>query len=478
MPSLFDEIIKDPEIEALFSPEDKILIALSGGPDSVFLLHFLLYLKEKYHLKLFVSHLNHMIRGKEAERDAHFAQRLAKEHDLPFEIQKIDVPDYAKKHSLSLEEAARIKRYEFLLNISKKYNLSKVAIAHTLNDFIETFFIRLIRGTGLSGLESIPIRRKEDNIEIIRPLLKTSKEDILYYLKSNKLPYIVDSTNKSLKYLRNIIRENILPQFLKLNPNFYNNTFNLINQIKETNLYLSSHIDKVFENLKVYENKNFVKIDLPKFKKLSNFLKSAILRKAIEAVSGNLRGIYYSHIIDLLKLINSVGEKDYVLPHKIKIKKTYNYLFVYTGDPLLFSIYPPFLYNIFTEKEIYLKDLGVKICLLIDSSSDKIKDFDIVYKLPYNILKEVCVRNRKEGDKIKGKKLKKIFIDMKIPRYLRDKIPLISTGEEIIEIIGITKPKELFGDYFKIGVKFEKGGLLWSELYKRFLLQKNRYRTE
>ncbi len=479
---LFEDIFQKEKIKTLISPQDSILVALSGGPDSVFLLHFFLYIQKKIDFNIGIAHLNHLLRGKEAERDLLFCKKLSEKYSLPFFFDRINVKVYAEKEGLSIEDAARKKRYEYLINIAKKYNYNKVATAHTLDDLTETFFMRVIRGTGIFGLKGIPLVRHEKGIEIIRPLLEVSKEDILQYLNENNIPYVVDSTNRSVKYLRNYIRHNILPLFLHVNPKLKEHILNLSFQIGEIEVFLKNEIDRYLKIVMVHYAEDLVKLNLKELSKVPEFLKGFILRRGIELLYGSLSDIYSEHINIILEAIKNVkGEKDYDLPNGLKVKKSYNYLFLYKNKPFIFKKIPFYEYKLEIGEEYYLENVGVTIFVFSSSVDFDTNSFDIIYKLPYNIFKKgLALRNRQKGDRFNNKKLKEFFIDKKIPRYLRDKIPVIAIGNKILLIIGISehKEKEELKNYVLIGVKFKRGGILWNELWKRFLSQKKRFKKE
>ncbi len=485
MPSfLFENIFQKIESKSLISPHDNILIALSGGPDSVFLFYFLLYLQKKIDFNIGIAHLNHLLRGKEAERDQLFCKKLSEQHSLPFFTDWIDVKAYAREKGLSIEDAARKKRYDFLLKIARVHNYNKIATAHTLDDLVETFFMRIARGTGIFGLKGIPFIRQEGNIDIIRPLLEVSKDDILNYLNKENISYMIDSTNFSERYLRNYIRHNILPLFLSINPKLKKHILNLSIQAGEVETFLKYEIDKNFNSILMYHSKTerIIKLDIKRLNEIPEFLKGFILRKGIELLSDSIGGIYTEHIDKILNIIKySKGEKDYFLPNDLRVKRTYNYLFLYKNTPYIFKERPFFKYKLHIGKEFHLKDIGIHIHVFSSSTVPKNCSFDIIYKLPYNIFKEgLILRNRQNGDRFNGKKLKKIFIDRKVPRYLRDKIPIIALDNKVLTVIGILgyKQKEKLKNYVLVGVKFERGGILWNELWKRSLSQKKRFKKE
>lgn len=209
------KVLKFIEQQKLINTGDRILIAFSGGPDSVFALNFLNKFRKKYKIELLALHFNHGLRGKESDDDEKFAMEFCKKLDVPFISQKLDVKRFAKRNKLSVEEAARLLRYKNLEKISVKRIFNKIITAHNQSDNTETILMNFFNGTGLSGLSGIPIRREN----IIRPLLCLSKQEIVEYLDKEKINSRFDSSNLNDDFRRNYIRNGILPLIkLKLNP--------------------------------------------------------------------------------------------------------------------------------------------------------------------------------------------------------------------------------------------------------------------
>ncbi len=194
--------------EKLLEKGDKLLIALSGGPDSVFALHFFNKFKSKFEIDVTAMHVNHLLRGSESDGDEVFCNSLCKELSIDFLSIEVDVKTFAKKKKQSIEEAARNLRYQKLMEYSSKIGATKIVTAHNLEDNTETVLLNLFRGAGLKGASGIPIRREN----IIRPMLSTSKADILNYLNSNKIKYRIDSTNFENDFTRNYLRNEIIPK--------------------------------------------------------------------------------------------------------------------------------------------------------------------------------------------------------------------------------------------------------------------------
>ncbi|MCK4778170.1 MAG: tRNA lysidine(34) synthetase TilS, partial [Actinomycetia bacterium] len=214
----------------MLKKNDKVLVAVSGGPDSVALLNILLTLKTKYNLSLHVFHLDHMIRKEKSRKDAIFVKKLTDRLKLPRTILSFNVPVFSKELGYSLEEAGRKVRYKLYEKVSAQIKADKIALGHQADDQIETFLMRMIRGTGLEGLSGIPPRRGE---KIIRPLIETSRDEIESYCFQKNIKFRTDETNLEGSNLRSKIRYYLLPYLLAYNRQFRKNILNLINIVRE-----------------------------------------------------------------------------------------------------------------------------------------------------------------------------------------------------------------------------------------------------
>jgi tRNA(Ile)-lysidine synthase len=218
---------------------DKIIIALSGGPDSVFLLHFFNKYKKKFKIKIEAVHVNHLLRGKESDRDEIFCKTICDELNIPINIFSSDVKSVAKKEKLSLEVAGRKVRYKYFDKLLKLKKKTKLATAHNADDNAETVLLNMIKGAGLKGISGIPIKRGN----IIRPILCLSKSEILEYLEENKFEYRIDQSNLSNDYERNFIRNEIFPLINKnLNPVFVKNILNSSINFQRLNLFINDSL--------------------------------------------------------------------------------------------------------------------------------------------------------------------------------------------------------------------------------------------
>lgn len=409
----------------LIDKGDTIVSAVSGGSDSVFMLEMLLAIKDEYKLKIIVSHVNHGLRGAEAQRDEDFVKKLAEKNGLIYEVEHIDMAGYAREHSLTCEEAGRKLRYLFFEEIKEKYKADKVAIAHNENDVAETTFLNIFRGTGLDGLESIPLRRDF----YIRPILCFEKTEILDFLKENNIHYVDDSTNFTNDYKRNMIRNEVIPFIKKnFNENIVSSMSRLASIAKENNLYLEDIINDKYINI-VKSNT----IDRESFNELNHYEKTLVLRKFLRENLNYLNNISKDNIEDMINLISLDSGKKYDIDGK-------HYL-VNDFDKTIF-------------KKLDINELSEEISL--DFKLDKVYNiygskFKFVLSdkilskkyLDYDLLKgKLSLRNRRSGDRfnpfgMKGsKKIKDYFVDKKVSSDDRSKVLFLMNGDEIAYVVG------------------------------------------
>lgn len=405
---LVDKVKKYITENSLVSKDETILVGFSGGADSMCLLHILKTLS----YKVSAIHINHGIRGIEAERDQKAAEEFCKYLSIPFYLAKTNIPEIAKREGVSEETAGRNERYRFFNDFSVKYNIDKIATAHNKNDNAETLIMHILRGTGPNGLAGIPVKR--DNI--IRPLLCCSRDEIEHYCKIHNLPYVTDSTNFQTEYMRNKVRHNILPLLTEYNPNILNSVINLSEMMSADKDYFNGIIKNIIGNN--------TQLDIRKLKNLDK----AILFRAVTKIADNAGISYeYSHIKNVVDIImsNISGKRVDLIGGFIEIS---------CGKVSALTTLPnKFSYKIGPLTEIKIGEYFVK-------SDNKILS-DINFHLPLNA--DVEVRSRRAGDKIKvrgmTKKISDIFTDKKIPASKRDEIPILTLNGEILYIFGIDK---------------------------------------
>ena len=417
----------------LIKKNEKILIAFSGGPDSVFLYNLLFFLREYYLIEISLIYVNHNLR-KDVKNDLNFVEEFSKENNVPLYIKSVDVRKYAAENKKSIELAARELRYEAIEKVLQNLNYDKIATGHNLDDNIETFIFRLLRGTSLKGLKGIPSERKN----IIRPILQFEKKEILNYLQENKKSYIIDYTNSENDYTRNYIRNEIFPMFVNINPTFRNKVNGLIQEInnKESLKTYISEEKNTKEKFVQYLEKYDVELSRKKidqiYETLYNENGDMNMNGSKEFYLGN--GKILRKKYDKLEVI--MEEKKEVDEERVEIKqnipiKWYDYNIILTD-------------NILNTKSMEdFKEGNVTFLKFTEKCEDE------NYKL--------FVRKRIEGDTILlnnlgHRKLKKILIDQKIPKWERDKIPVFEmeykkNNRNISRIIGIGDIK--FSKYIK-----------------------------
>lgn len=255
----------------LIEPGTTIILGLSGGPDSAFLLHTLISLKETQNLRIIAAHLDHEWR-EDSDKDAQFCAELCKKLKIEFVCKKASGIRLQKKANGSQEERGRLLRRHYFEEVAKEYTAHAIALAHHHDDQIETFFIRLIRGAGISGLTGMKAR---DGL-FIRPLLSLHKKEILEYLATNNLDYCVDPTNKSADYLRNRIRHNVIPALQESDARFYKSFERSLTHLQETEQYLSRVTQEIFSRI-FFQNEGTLKLETKKFFELDFFMQKKVL---------------------------------------------------------------------------------------------------------------------------------------------------------------------------------------------------------
>lgn len=300
----------------LIKSGDKVVVAVSGGPDSMCLLDSLFKLKNKLFFDIVVAHVNHGIR-KESESEKEYVEKFCRERNVKFHYLKINVPELAKSQKISEETCGRNVRYEFFEKVRLEENATSIAVAHNLNDNVETVLLNLIRGCGLKGLTGMDFRFNK----IIRPLLTIEKKDILVYNTKLELNPCFDKTNNEEIYLRNRIRLSLIPFLQELNPNFITNISRMRNILTEDNEFIDEYVKNILDNVIIKEDDSKILFDFSVFMDEHDSIKTRIIRKIIEKKISNLDGIENIHVLDILKLLkNNIKNKKYIIGNKFTIE--------------------------------------------------------------------------------------------------------------------------------------------------------------
>ena len=310
----------------LINKDDVVVVAVSGGPDSMCLLDNLVNLQEKLQIKkLVVAHLNHMLR-EEAKNETAYVEEYCKKNNIECFIKFVNIKKEAKNRNIGEEEAGRIFRYDFFEEVFNKVKANKIAIAHNLNDNAETILMHLLRGSGISGLSGIKPYREG---KYIRPIIKCNRTQIEEYCEENKLDPKYDKSNNDNTYTRNKIRNELIPYLKKeFNPNIIETLDRLSELINDEQNYIKTVIEDSYKAIIIQEDNNKIIIDLKKFNLLNNVIKSNLILKITDKLFKTTKGLEKKHIEDLIKLCsNNIGNK-YLTPNK-KYKVTVNNKKVY-----------------------------------------------------------------------------------------------------------------------------------------------------
>jgi len=305
--------------------KDAILVAVSGGPDSIALVLSLLGLKKKYGITMAIAHLNHMLRKKESLRDEAFVKELADKLDLPFFNEQKDVTAYAGKYGLSIEEAGRKVRYHFFNQVAGNHGYTKIATGHNKDDNIELVLMNLLRGTGPKGLCGIPPIR--DGL-YIRPLIRVSKSRILDFLKTENQAYVTDSSNMDMAYLRNKIRLKLIPHLkAEYNPEITHALDRLSHILKQEEEFWEIETQKIFHCCLIRSETSCLVLSKPEMAKLHPALLNRVFRKAILKIKKDLKRISHAHINDIIEFcFNPSSGISLDLPGQIRFYKNKDFI--------------------------------------------------------------------------------------------------------------------------------------------------------
>ena len=436
----------------LINPKDRILIALSGGPDSVCLLNILYNLKGELDIEIGAAHLNHMLRDEEAFQDEEYVKNLCKSFNIPCFVKRVDINKYSKENKMSSEMAGRDARYNFFDEVIKEHGYNKIATAHNANDQAETILFRLMRGTGIEGLCGIKVSRDK----IIRPILCLSRKEVEEYIEVTNLKPRIDKTNFEKIYNRNKIRLDILPY---IKENFNEDIIQTLNRmsvlLQKDNEFIEKSARSFYEKYCVEQQDYFI----IKKKMFDNH--EAVVTRVIRYALTNFSKTHYDfemkHIYDICNLAKNNSGKVIDLPNKIYAENIYGD--IYIKERIINN-------KIHVKQEIVKQEIkinkdnidGKKIAFQNNIIEFSVSNNDSNLNLKLNTLTKyfdfdkinnfISLRNRKNGDKIiplgmsGSKKLKDIFIDMKIPKEERDCVPLLCFDENISWIVGLRVSEE------------------------------------
>lgn len=417
---------------------DRIVVGLSGGADSVCLLSVLNSLKAEYGFSLVAAHINHGIRGAEAQRDEESCKRLCESLDVPLEILHADIPTLSKQQGIGEEECGRIVRYDFFRSLAGERG--KIATAHNLNDNAETLLLNLVRGAGSKGACGIPPVR--DNI--IRPLIETDRKSIETYCEENELQYVTDSTNLECEYSRNKIRIKVLPTLCEINQNAVGALSGFASRMREQEAFLESVVNEKYAQC--VKNSEFYEAE---FSALDIFLKKRIAGRFLSELSHG--EVEAKHIDDFLRFVGS--GKALVTASATEIVSRDGKIFKKPEQAEQFSV----------DFSLDDKKVNLPFCEISVEKYDT-KDLqnlnkDILDNLIDcdKISNTLILRSRKDGDKFTFSKrrvtktVKKLFNEDKISPEVRNKMIILDSDGEVVWLSGYGTNKK-----FRIGADTKK----------------------
>ncbi len=457
--SLLQSVLRAVRRDRLLDPGDSVLVGVSGGPDSVALLHALRRLASDWDLRLAAAHLNHGLRGEEAKRDQTFVEKLADTLDLPFYIEQVTSEQFINAAGQGPEAAARKLRYRFFRETARREGFNRIALGHNANDNAELVLMRFLRGSGPSGLAGMPVMRDEiegsRTVTLVRPLLDVRRKAILAFLADIKADYVIDSSNTDTRFLRNQIRHHLIPHIEKhYNPDIVGSLNRLSDILRIEEDWLTALTRETLRHQTVSGSEGTLEMDTEGFDRLHAALQRRLLRAAILKVKGNLERIRYRHV-EAIRELALGGEKPAQLDFPDRLRASS------AGRCLRFSVekvplrqaarveetVPDFEYHLFEPSTVQIRETGWRIRISCPETTDIFAEtgqlavmFDMG-KVDFPI----TIRNFRPGDRFNpsgmtgSQKLKKFFIDHKIPRAERRKYPLLLSAGNILWIAGLRK---------------------------------------
>ena len=447
---MLDKVINYIKENKIIQQDDRILVALSGGPDSVCLLHMLYRIKDKFNLKLGAIHINHMLRGEEADKDENYIIDLCEQMGIKHYVKIINIEYIAKETNVSLETAGRNERYKAFEEIKIKDKYNKIAVAHNANDQAETILMRIMRGTGLEGLTGIKPQREGG---IIRPILCLNRQEIEDYCEYNGLNPRIDASNYDRHYSRNRVRLDILPY---MRDNFNKDIIDTLNRmtllLQKDNEFIEEYSQKCYN---IYCKKHNNKLEILKelFEKEMESIITRVVIIAFKEISKSYQNFEMKHIYEIVNLASRETGKKINLTNNIICENLYGNIVLSKNDNKY--------YNSCVKTEIKLdkdniieniefNNYIINFEVIENKKKEKFTKNNLIKLFNYDkIEKEILIRYRKDGDKIiplgmsGSKKVKDIFINSKVPREERDNTPILCFDDKISWIVGY-KTSQLF----------------------------------
>ncbi|WP_052476339.1 tRNA lysidine(34) synthetase TilS [Cohnella kolymensis] len=445
---LCDRVMAEAKAAGWWPKGIPVVAAVSGGPDSMALLHMLKTMAEENPFRIVVAHANHQFRGAESDAEAEMVQRTAEQWGLPFETASLDIPAFMAETGMNAQAAAREKRYRFLMEAAHRHSCPFIVLGHHAGDQAETVLMRIIRGTGVGGLSGIPFRRREEDLELIRPLLRIYKGELLAYCKRNGVPYAVDSSNADRHYFRNAVRMDLMPLLEKYNPQLQSSLVRLADMAGADDDYLEAEALRIFRNLVIPTGGGF-RLERQRFCSLHVALQRRLIKLILSYCANPRETVEFRHIEDIVSAVgpnqpavarfdlgdgwvfNREYDEVYIGP-SLPEANSYNYIvrepagevtIEGTGDKLVFHrIEGPCPANAGSRVDAYFDEELLAFPLAVRS------------RIPGDVLLPYGLNG--------SKKVQDMFVDAKVPRSKRDLQPLLADAHgQVLWIPGMRRSR-------------------------------------
>ena len=428
---LESEVLQLIEKEQMIISGDRILVAVSGGPDSICLLQLLYRLRKTIDFEIGIAHINHRLRGQESDDEEKFVRKLAKDLSVPMFVHSEDVMATADELGISFELAARKVRFDYFEKIMQQENYNKTALGHHRNDQVETILHRLMRGAGLNGLAGMRLVRDH---KYIRPLLHVTQPEIMNWLKTENLSYKIDSSNESQSYMRNRIRLRLIPELEHYNPDLITTIGNMSQSLDWDRSYLEELAAETAKN-EIYWAGDKVVLSKAAFK-LPKAISSRLIFIALEKLKGSRSDLTMGQVLDILDLANGQTGRQIDLKEVVAANHYGQVELTLKKDQILTKQLPAELTVDIKRLPVTVDFAPYQILFSSEPQADGSGQIDAA-----GLADKLIVRRRRPHDRIQmmgmtgHKKVQRIFIDRKIHRELRDQLPIITDDQgEIIYI--------------------------------------------
>ena len=464
--------------EALEVPQltgRRLVVAVSGGPDSLALLYALHRLRDELGLALHVAHLDHRLRGQDSAADAEFVAQTCAKLGIDYTVEDVDVPAFRREHRMSQEEAAREVRYRFLVRVAEQVGADTVALGHTSDDQVETVLMNVIRGSGLRGLRGMrPVSKQRiagSDLTLFRPLLNLQKQDTIAYCEALHLTPRADESNRSTEMTRNRVRLELLPLLRDMNPAFGDAILRLSRNVNDALSVVNRKVDSAWSDA-VTEEGESIRIDREKFCELDEAVRTHLMMRALSHVKGAARGIERVHIEDATRAVLKSPGLQLHLPEGLRLAVEQRSALIYAGDEAVaatsFDASPLAVPGVTTVGKWRFTTERLKTPSAYrprDESEQSPREFVERFGRGVDV-SSLAVRSRVPGDRFQPlgmsgtKKLKDFMNDEKVPGSMRDGVPLIVTSRGIAWVVGwrIAEWAKVDDDHECLEIRVERAG--------------------